>query len=354
VTQSFSTRCPANPTLPPGVPPGTIVAQPGGICLIGAAEYARLQQFASGTVTPNVARTSNDQWLPSLNLKFGIGRDVVVRFAASKVMTLPDLASIRNSLAASFDNNSSTVTFNVGNPFLKPATANQLDATFEWYFARVGSLTFDAFYKDVKNFFYNSTINRDFTQNGITESIAVRGPANFSGHGKIKGFEVAYQQTFDFLPGPLSGFGVNASYTYIQSKGLPNSFLNGGSPSHVTTVGTGSLPLEQLSKHTVNVQAFYEKGPISLRVAYNWRSRFLLTASDVIFPYYPIFNAAEGTMDASAFLNLTRHFKVGVQAVNLLNTITKTEQQFTASGLVGPRSYYMNDRRYSVILRGSF
>ena len=56
----------------------------------------------------------------------------------------------------------------------------------------------------------------------------------------------------------------------------------GGSPSHVTTVGTGNLPLEQLSRHTVNVQAFYEKGPVSLRVAYNWRSRFLLTASDVI------------------------------------------------------------------------
>jgi TonB-dependent receptor len=354
VQQPFLTRCPANPQLPPGVPPGTVIAKPGGICLIGAAAYAQLQQFASGAVTPNVANTSDSQWLPSLNLKFGVGRDVVFRFAASKVMTLPDLASIRNSLSASFDNNSGTVTFNVGNPFLKPATATQFDVTAEWYFAKVGSLTFDAFYKDVKNFFFNNTIFRDFTQNGITENIGVRGPDNYHGHGKIKGFEVAYQQTFDFLPGALGGLGMNASYTYIQSKGLPNSFLNGGSPSHTTTVGTGNLPLEQLSKHTLNVQAFYERGPVSLRVAYNWRSRFLLTASDVIFPYYPIFNAAEGTMDASAFFNITHNFKLGVQAVNLLNTITKTEQQFSASGLTGPRSYYMNDRRYSLILRGSF
>jgi TonB-dependent receptor len=354
VTQPFATRCPANPTLPPGVPPGTIIAQPGGICLIGAAAYAQLQQFASGTVTPNVARTTDDQWLPSLNLKFGIGRDVVARFAASKVMTLPDLASIRNSLSANFDTNSSTVTFNVGNPFLKPATAIQFDATLEWYFAKVGSLTFDAFYKDVHNFFFNNTIPRTFTQNGITEAINVKGPDNFNGHGKIKGFEIAYQQTFDFLPSLFNGLGMNASYTYIQSKGLPNSFLNTGAPSHTTTVGTGNLPLEQLSKHTINVQAFYEKGPVSLRLAYNWRSRFLLTASDVIFPYYPIFNAAEGTMDASAFFSITKNFKVGIQAVNLLNTITKTEQQFTASGLMGPRSYYMNDRRYSLILRGSF
>jgi TonB-dependent receptor len=215
VTQDFAVRCPTKPTLPPNVPPGTVISDPGGICKIGEAAYNQLKAFAAGNnVTPNVANTNDNQWLPSLNLKFGIGRDLVVRFAASRVMTLPDLASIRNSLTASFDTNTNTVTFNVGNPFLKPATANQFDATIEWYFAKVGSLTFDAFYKDVHNFFYSSTINREFTQNGITESIGVRGPSNYNGHGKIKGFEVAYQQTFDFLPGALGGLGMNAKQLF--------------------------------------------------------------------------------------------------------------------------------------------
>lgn len=355
VDQPFSVRCPTGPqTPPPGAPPGTVISQPSGLCLLTPAQYAQLQQFASAAVTPSTVNTNNDQWLPSLNLKFDVGRQLVLRLAASKVMTLPDLASIRNSLTASFDTASGIINFNVGNPNLKPMTATQFDATAEWYFARVGSLTFDAFYKDVKDFFYTSTIFRNFTQNGITEAIAARGPDNYHGHGKIKGFEVAYQQTFDFLPKPLDGFGVSANYTYIQSKGLPNSFLNTGSPDHTSTVLPGNLPLEQLSKHNVNVEAFYEKGPISLRVAYNWRSRFLLTASDVIFPYYPIFNDAAGYLDASAFINLTKHIKIGVQGVNLLNTLTKTEQQFTTTGLLGPRSYYMNDRRYSLILRGSF
>ncbi|HEX4736528.1 MAG TPA: TonB-dependent receptor [Allosphingosinicella sp.] len=356
VTQDFDTRCKGvlNPTLPPGVPPGTATPQPSGICALTRAQYQQLQTFASAPATSQLTNTSNDQWLPSLNLKFGVGRDVVVRFAASRVMTLPDLASIRNSLTASFDTTSGIITFNVGNPNLKPMTANQFDVTAEWYFARVGSLTFDAFYKDVTNYFYTSTIFRNFTQNGITQAIAARGPANYSGHGKIKGFEVAYQQTFDFLPKPLDGLGVSANYTYIESTGLPNSYLNTGSPAHTSTVLPGNLPLEQLSKHNVNVQVFYEKGPISLRVAYNWRSRFLLTASDVIFPYYPIFNEAAGYLDASAFINITKQIKVGVQGVNLLNTITKTSQQFTTGGLLGPRSYYMNDRRYSLILRASF
>src|SRR3546814_4969874 len=117
-------------------------------------------------------------------------------------------------------------------------------------------------------------------------------------------------------------------------------------------IGTGvRLPFEQLSKHNVNVAVFYEKGPVSLRAAYNWRSRFLLTSSDVIFPYYPIFNEPTGQIDASAMFTIYKGVKIGVQGVNLTNEITKTSQMFTTSGLRGPRSYFMNDRRFSFIIR---
>jgi TonB-dependent receptor len=269
-------------------------------------------------------------------------------------MTLPDMASIRNSLSASLSQDN-VITFTLGNPYLKPATATQFDATLEWYFARVGSLTVDLFYKDVQNFFYASTVQRNFTQNGITEPITVRIADNYSGHGHIKGAEIAYQQVFTFLPGFLKGFGVNASYTYLDSSGLPNSFLNTGSADAVSNIKPGNLPLEQLSKHTVNVEGFYERGPLSLRVAYNWRSKFLLTASDVIFPYAPIFNAATGQLDGSIFLNIGKHLKIGVQGVNLLDEVTKTLQAYNGDpNQLAPRSYFINDRRYSFILRANF
>jgi hypothetical protein len=93
---------------------------------------------------------------------------------------------------------------------------------------------------------------------------------------------------------------------------------------------------------------------ISIRVAYNWRSKFLLTESDVIFPYFPIWNDKTGTLDASAFYSITPWIKVGVQATNLTNEVTKTLQQFTLDGRLAPRSYFMNDRRYAFILRGTF
>ena len=354
INQSYAVRCSAsNP--PPNVPPGVLIGQPGGICLLGPAGYAQLQQWANGAVTPISVHNHYDYWLPSLNLKFGLSRDVIARLAISKVMTRPDLASIRPSFSATYASSNDSILFDIGNPNLKPATAWQADATLEWYFARVGSLTFDLFAKNVKDFFYANLLSQNFTNNGVTLPVDIRVPSNYPGTGKIRGFEVAYQQTFTFLPHPFDGLGVEANYTYIKSKGLPNSFLNGGVADSVSPNGvSGNLPLEQLSKHNVNLTAFYEKGPISLRVAYNWRSRFLLTAADVIFPYDPIFNEATGQLDASFFYSLTKNLKLGVQGVNLLNEVTKTTQQFTLSGLYGPRSYFMNDRRYSVILRGTF
>jgi TonB-dependent receptor len=248
------------------------------------------------------------------------------------------------------------VTAAAGNPQLRPAISTQFDLGVEWYFSRVGALTVDYFQKSVKGFFYQSMQPRDFTNNGITESVYVTTPTNYDGSGKIKGAEVGYQQTYDFLPGFLSGLGLSATYSYVQSVGLPNSLLSNVSdaPAAVPSTGRGNLPFEGMSKHNANVAGFYEKGPVSLRVAYNWRSKFLETAVDEIYPYFPVYQEATGQLDASAFYSLTSHIKIGVQGVNLTDTVTKTEQQFTASGLMGPASYFVTDRRFSFIVRGSY
>ena len=59
--------------------------------------------------------------------------------------------------------------------------------------------------------------------------------------------------------------------------------------------------------------------------------------------------------DASLFFNVTKNIKIGVQGVNLLDEVTKTLQAYTGDPkLLAPRSYFMNDRRYSFIIRGSF
>ena len=352
VSQSFAARC--APTQTPNGP----VPSTNALCLRGEAIYNSIQQFAgpNGSSQRDIANQSNGYFLPSVNLKFGLTEDVILRLAASKVLTRPDNSLLRNFVNITLNTNSGTlIAPQAGNPFLKPATAWTYDASLEWYFAPVGSLTLNGFYKDISNFFFQDVTNREFTANGVTQNVLVRGPANFTGGGKIKGAELAYQQVYDFLPAPFDGLGIQANYTYIDSSGLPNTFLNGPSLPSTSTVAPGNLPLEQLSKHNVNFTGFYEKGPISLRAAYNWRSRFLLTASDVIFPFYSIFNEETGQLDASIFYNITDQVKIGVQGVNLLNETTETLQAFRGDAEnLAPRSFFTNDRRFSFIVRGRF
>lgn len=351
--EPFAVRCAAGSIDPDG--PGPLPPIPrdlDAVCDLGPAAYAQAQQFSNGASFPSVATNKFSHWLPSLNIKIGIGPEVIVRLAASKVLARPDIGLTRNFVDVGTDTSAGfRFQAEARNPFIKPVTAKTFDAGVEWYFARVGSLTFNAFYKDLKGFFYSGVVEREITNNGVTFPVFVRGPDNFPENGTVKGFELAYQQTYDFLPGVLSGLGINANYTYVKSKGIPNSLLA------VTTApptGEGNLPLEQLSKHNANFTLFYEKGPLSLRGAYSWRSKFLLTARDVIFPYFPIYNDATGQLDASLFYSVTPQIKVGIQGVNLLNEITKTIQVFTPTGMEGPRSYFMNDRRVSFILRGNF
>src|SRR5690606_8285778 len=85
IADPFDVRCEA--TIPPGAPPGTPPQSPGGVCLLGPAGYAELQTFAGdGATVSDVAEHSYDYWLPSLNIRLGLSDDVIMRFAASKVL----------------------------------------------------------------------------------------------------------------------------------------------------------------------------------------------------------------------------------------------------------------------------
>ena len=172
-------------------------SKPGGVCALGPTGYAELQRWATGlTAVDDTGKNKYAYWLPSLNLKFGIANDLIFRLAASKDYARPQLADIRNFLKigiSSSGNASSTA----GNPFLKPITSDNFDATLEWYFAgnRLGSLTFDVLPQRTSIIIsIENTLARDITSNGVTETVFVRGPANFHGTGKVRGFEIAYNQ----------------------------------------------------------------------------------------------------------------------------------------------------------------
>lgn len=329
-----------------------------GYCGLSPARQAAYAALFTGEVIPDPLNETYSNWLPSFNARIDFGNGILVRGAVSKGISRPDLSAFTSGGGA-FDNTNNLraggllatgplLGINTGNRFLRPVESWNYDLSFEWYWDDVGSLTVSGFIKDIKNIINSGAIVRPFqTRSGITD-IIFNTPVNSDG-GTLKGVEVAYQQTYDFLPGFLSGLGAQMTYTYVDAGDFNNSTL-GSEQSPFA----GGLPLAGVSKHTVNAVAFYEKGPISARVAYNWRSDFLQTPRDVIFPFSPIYGESTGQLDGSIFFTVMKGIKLGVQGVNLLDEVTQTSQVIDFNGTRSTRSAFRNDRRFTFLARFEF
>ena len=329
-----------------------------GYCGLTPTRQAAYAKLFTGEVIADPLNIRYKNWLPSFNAKLDFGNGILVRAAASKGISRPDLSSFTSGGGA-YDNTNNLragglladgplLGISTGNRFLRPVESWNYDLSFEWYWANVGSLTVSGFVKDIKNVINSGAIVRPFQTKSGTTDIIFNTPVNSDG-GTLKGVEVAYQQAYDFLPGLLGGLGAGLTYTYVDAGDFNNASL-GAEQSPLA----GGLPLAGVSKHTVNLVAFYEKGPLSLRAAYNWRSDFLQTPRDVIFPFSPIYGESTGQLDASIFFKVTENIKLGIQGVNLLDEVTRTSQVIDFAGTRTTRSAFRNDRRFSFLARFDF
>ncbi|PXA87140.1 TonB-dependent receptor [Nostoc sp. 3335mG] len=286
---------------------------------------------------------SYNSWLPSLNLRAHLTDKLQLRFAASKNISRPSLSQLNPALTitepgkAQLNQEHDTTG---GNPYLKPMKSTNLDLSAEWYFSHTGSLTAAAFYKDIKDYIQTGISYRDVTfTDGATATYSVTSYNNVE-DAKVKGFELSYQQFFDFLPGALKGLGLQANFTYVDSK----------APSPATEGPVHDVSLEGLSKYNYNIVGIYEHGKISARVAYNWRSQFLVTTSGNGSGNLPVFEKPFGQMDASITFNVNPHFSLTVNGVNLLNTMTSTYYGIKTR----PRDAIINDRQISGVAKITF
>ena len=319
--------------------------------------------FAAGTISaPGSIDHKYGEALPSFNLRVHLNDEVQVRVGASRAMVRPDLSQMTNftTLSANFDANGllntaatgGAYTGTGGNPNLKPITADQFDLTVEDYFAPTGSITFDLFTKNLQNYIFTGSDSEAFTSNGQTITFNVQRQFN-GGKGSVKGFELAYQQFYDMLPGALSGLGLQANYTHIDSSGGHNTAVNPFDSNQI--VGQNqALPLEGMSPNSYNLAVLYEKYGLSARLAYNWRSLYLLTTSGANINA-PVWSEAYGQLDGSIFYTLNSHYKIGLQATNLTHARTILDASNPTNLSIRERYNWVDtDRRIAVVLRGTF
>lgn len=348
---------------------GGAVAAPGTFCALTPAQQQQYMKFANGAYTPISASNSYGNWLPSFNLSIGWNNDLITRFAFSESIYRPTLNQLQAGQSVSgllpYGTNGSTAPtvgngYNGSNPYLKPITAHNFDLTQEWYFGNASSLAGTLFYKQLNNTIQTitSVVDTTVTNNGVSypEQYTI-GLANLNKKGSVSGAELAYQQKFDFLPGWLSGFGTQMNYTYIKPRNLSYgsaNFCPSGYASPTQCVNQLKLPPYELSRDTYNFTVYYEKGPLSTRLAYNWRSKYLVTGFETDYPFLPVMADSQGQLDASLIYALNDHVKISLQAANILNSTFKTREVVNTNGLEVPKGFFRNDTRYNLSLRASF
>jgi iron complex outermembrane receptor protein len=235
--------------------------------------------------------------LPSFNARLNATDDLILRLAASRVMTRPTLSDL--SPRQTIQTNPGNETIKRGNPDLQPFRATQVEGGVEWYFSDMSLLSFAAFYKNIDSFVTLVTTPQKVDQ--VTFQVTV--PSNGKG-AVVKGFELGYRQVFNHLPAPFDGLGVQTSFTYAESNA-----------NYTNTVANVSYGLEGLSKYSYSLVGFYEKGPIQARVAYTWRDKFLQVASGRNGE--PEYFDSYGQLDVGASYNVNDHFTVFVDGLNL-------------------------------------
>ena len=371
-------------SLPPTSRRGT--DETGSLYQVMQNQYPSIFGLASGDfVTSTVDGTDYSTVLPSLNLSFGITDEFIVRFGASKGLYYPSLVDSANKMVVSLDyqeilqdpsedKDEATnptvdlqnieISANARNAFLEPEESVNLDLTAEWYFADVGSLTVGLFHKKLSNIIRNKQFSTEVEVAGSSFPVSAYGPDN-TGDGTIRGMEFSYTQFFDMLPGVWSGLGMQFNYTYIDQDGLEDSNTNptqeiryNGSGVPITDNRNSfrqftGLPLQGYSDQNLNIVGMYEKDDISFRLAYTWRSEYLLTLRESE-EFVPAYSKDQGMMDASFFYNINENVKVGLQVSNLLGTDTETQYQQNQQGGKTDAFSFTTDRRYALTVRATF
>lgn len=343
--------------------------------------------FPNTTVNEAVDQSASyTNVLPSLNMRYLLTDDMLLRFSVGKVMARPKQTDLRPGLEIKATNLAVITevdgelvlkvdddgTFSAGNvsgkggdPLLEITTAWQYDLSWEWYFADTGLVSVAAFYKDLESIIYTrkedifvdcpaETSAEDCA--GLLINQAVLGPVpvkravNGDG-GTILGFELAYQSDFSFLSPVmqemgevfdneaafthysqyLQDFGAVLNYTYTDSEGRYVDASEDNSAFYK------DFPFQKTSKDTFNATLYWQRNGHSIRLAYNYRSANLDSPIGPVDVDSSVWVDDFESLDLSGVIALTEYLELTFSATNLTNESKRTFSTLTIGqdGLAG-------------------
>ncbi|KRG70576.1 TonB-dependent receptor [Pseudoxanthomonas dokdonensis] len=325
--------CIQGDTTPAGAPADTFCGSEG---------YWRLHERVARPESYEIAaldRTYTDV-LPSFNLAYDLTDDLVLRAAASKVMSRPSYGDIASPGSLEYYSeeyvDDRRLTGGAGelgwygsgsNKGLEPYQANQYDLGLEWYFHPGSVAGVGLFRKNIENFAVDVITDVNLLVGG--ETVTVQNYSTQAGgqDAVSQGVELYAQHTLDF------GLGFQANYTYNDASKAAVTLEDG------TEAGKTSMPGS--AKNQANFTVFYETEALLLRASYNRRGEVvqgLVNGLNVYQePYYQV--------DLNAAYNITPALSVSASVLNLTEEETRshlgndTKDRFYTNGYAGRVAY---------------
>jgi iron complex outermembrane receptor protein len=318
--------------------------------------------------------------LPAFNIRFRPTDQIDIRAAYTVTLDEPSFDDLRANGTVGVSH-STIVTVNgvpkvteiqfnntIHNPSLRPTISHNSDLEFEWRPSASTTSHLSLFYKTLNDtIVYGNQLQtvqlQSFDGSFVTVDASVQNDFNAPQRATIKGVELGGRTFFDMLPSPFNGLGVEGNFTHINDNNPGNQYEDMSGVIHHDT------PLVGLSNNSYNAAFMFEKPQYSLRLAYNWRSKWLMntnaTGTNMTYTYYPtagsagtsigtalpVYAAPYGQLDLGAAFRPNRHFTISVDVSNLTNAVTKTLMGGTPNGSMYTRSWFVGDRGYLLSFR---
>ncbi|MDE2164471.1 MAG: TonB-dependent receptor [Alphaproteobacteria bacterium] len=258
------------------------------------------------TFTPYSVETQYWDILPSLNLTWQLTDDKQIRLGAGRSMARPRFDSMGGGTTVNYDstkaNSTSLATSpwsgTLANPTLKPWRSDDVDVTYEYYYAPGEAIFVEGFYKNLESFIYDKTTIGDFHpysslgtptpqlwQGAVTEYVNGNG-------GSLEGVVIGGNFALSHIASVLDGFGVQAQGTMLASSvAIPDP----------NTSPNKQIP--ELSKFSGNVSFYYEKSGFSFRINDRYRSSYVQEVPNFDGTLQSIEGASENTVDVQVSYN---------------------------------------------------
>nr|WP_285817544.1 TonB-dependent receptor [Echinimonas agarilytica] len=320
-------------------------------------EYIRLEEVDGGTVGTHYVDHSSTEYLPSANITFHLDDDLLLRTAAYRALSRPnlqDLGAGRSVNVADDDNITDPDDLiddaSGDNPTMEPLMSWNGDISLEWYPNEDTALSVALYYKQFEASFKKVNLTEYLTVDGVEYPMSVSTTEKSDDTSDLKGIEISAQKVFTELPAPFDTLGTKLSYNYADSDFENQDGTFGDVTNDDGTVTEGFVDPANIfgfSKNTFSGSVYWDYRDFSVRVLYKTRSQYFqpnsgAKANRYVEPFEYV--------DMNAKYKFTKNTALSLKVLNVLD-----EAQFmTRGGNDTPTLISSTGTKYFVSLKHKF